>query len=185
MLQTHDLTTAILTSNRNVYPERLDYLDQVLSYANEKTQQFANSPDLHSQASQANMLNLLHAPIRAYISLFTALTLPKFVPLLRSQTYPTRRALAGEVAKSLLRNQTKITNADSLQSVMEILKVLIKEGHQQSGYPGGPMRRGLETEETLEEQGWLARIVHLLNSPDNDTQFEVCTPFNPPRASQY
>jgi len=64
---------------------------------------------------------------------------------------------------------------ENLESVLEILKVLIKEGIQQAtGYPGGPIqRRAMETDETIEEQGWLARIVHLIRGPDNDTQFKV------------
>ncbi|KAF2084829.1 vacuolar protein sorting-associated protein 35 [Saccharata proteae CBS 121410] len=159
----------------NIYPERLDYVDQVLSFANEKVAQYANSADLHSQASQSNILSLLLAPIKAYFSLFTALALPSFVPLLHSQPYPTRRAVAGEVAKSLLRNHTNITTAENLEGVLEILKVLIREGTQQpTGYPGGPVqRRGMETDETIEEQGWLARIVHLIKGPDNDTQFKL------------
>ena len=137
--------------------------------------QFANSADFHSQPSQTNILNLILAPIRTYVSLFTALALPNFVPLLHSQTYPTRRAVAGEVSKSLLRNQTNISSPENLEGILEILKVLIKEGtQQQGGYPGGPAsRRMVETEETVEEQGWLARIIHLIKNADNSIQFKV------------
>jgi vacuolar protein sorting-associated protein 35 len=107
--------------------------------------------------------------------MFTALALPNFIPLLHNQPYPTRRAVAGEVARSLLRNQTHITSVENLESVLEILKVLIKEGMQQAtGYPGGPIqRRAQETDETIEEQGWLARIVHYIQGADNDTQFKL------------
>jgi vacuolar protein sorting-associated protein 35 len=74
-----------------------------------------------------------------------------------------------------MRNQTYIASVENLESVLEILKVLIREGIQQAqGYPGGPIqRRAQETEETIEEQGWLARIVHLIHGKDNDTQFKV------------
>jgi hypothetical protein len=74
-----------------------------------------------------------------------------------------------------MRNQTYIVSVENLESVLEILKVLIREGIQQAqGYPGGPIqRRAQETEETIEEQGWLARIVHLIRGKDNDTQFKV------------
>ena len=106
--------------------------------------------------------------------LFTALSLPTYVPLLHSQKYPTRRAVAGEVARSLQRNQTKISTLSALEGVLEILKVLIKEGTQQpAGYPGVQQRKAIETDETVEEQGWLARIVHLIQSDDNDTQFKL------------
>ena len=159
----------------NIYPERLDYLDQVLAYANEKVRQYENSADLHSQATQSSILNLLLAPTKAYLSLFTALALTNYIPLLHAQTYPTRRAVAGEVAKGILKNQTKIATPENLEGVLEILRVLIKEGQQQpAGYPGVvTQRRNVDTDETIEEQGWLARIIHLIQGADNDTQFKL------------
>lgn len=171
-------TTALLVSLANlalsIYPDRLDYIDQVLEYANQKIKQHASSPDLHSPESQNNILNLLLAPIKSYVSIFTALSLPTYVPLVHSQTYPTRRAVAGEVARNLQLNQTKISDLSALEGVLEILKVLIKEGTQTpAGYPGVQQRKAVETEETVEEQGWLARIVHLIQSDDNDTQFKL------------
>jgi vacuolar protein sorting-associated protein 35 len=146
-----------------------------LTFANQKVTEYQNSADLHSQATQSQILNLLLSPIKTYVSLFTALALPNYVPLLHSQPYPTRRAVAGEIARSLMRNRTPITSVENLNSVLEIVKVLIREGIQQAtGYPGGPIqRRAQETEETIEEQGWLARIVHLIQGKDNDTQFKL------------
>ena len=147
----------------------------MLAFANEKFAQYANSPDLHAAPTQANILNLLLAPIKVYLSLFTALALPNYIPLLHSQPYPTRRSVAGEVARSILRNHTKITTLENLEGVLEMLRVIIREGMQQPvGYPGvQSQRRGMETDDTIEEQGWLARIVHLIQGPDNDTQFKV------------
>ena len=107
--------------------------------------------------------------------MFTALALPSYIPLLHAQTYPTRRAVAGEVARNILRYQTAISTTEHLEGVLEILRVIIKEGMQQSGgYPGVPsQRRGAETDETITEQGWLARITHLVHSPNNDTHFRL------------
>lgn len=169
------LLVSLVNLALNIYPERLDYVDQVLHYASKEVARFSNSADLHSQQSQASLLALLLAPVKAYCSLFTALALPSFVPLFQQQSYGTRRAVAGEVARNLLRNETKIRTAEHLDGVMQILSVLIKEGMQSpSGYPGGPVRRGaVETEETVEEQGWLARIVHLIRGADNMSQFQL------------
>jgi vacuolar protein sorting-associated protein 35 len=159
----------------NIYPGRLDYVDQILDYANQKVKEHANSADLHSQPAQQTLLELLRAPLKRYVSIFTALSLPTYVPLFQSQTYPTRRAVAGEVARSLLGNLTEISTTQQLENVLEILKVLVKEGSPApAGYPGAaPRSRTMETDETLEEQGWLARIVHLLRGKDNDTQFRL------------
>ena len=97
------------------------------------------------------------------------------MPLLHAQTYSTRRVVAGEVARNILSNQTIIADPANLEGVLEILRVLIREGMQQpGGYPGVPnQRRGTETEDTILEQGWLARIVHLVYNADNDTQFKL------------
>lgn len=158
----------------NIYPDRLDYVNQILEYATTKTREHMNNADLHSPPAQQNLLALLQAPLNRYVSIFTALSLPTYVPLFQSQTYPTRRAVAGGVARALLKNQTKISRTDQLENVLEVLNVLIKEGTQApQGYPGAPQRRAAETDETMEEQGWLARIVLLLQAEDNDTQFKL------------
>jgi vacuolar protein sorting-associated protein 35 len=171
------LLVSLINLALNIYPERLEYVDQVFQYANKEVARFANSADLHSPASQTNLLNLILAPVKTYVSLFTALAIPSFIPLLHAQPYPTRRSVAGEVARSLLRNETRISTRENLQAVLEIVKVLVKEGMQQpSGYPGGPIRRAAaETDETVEEQGWLARLVHQIRGEDCNTQFKVCT----------
>ncbi|KAK0383040.1 hypothetical protein NLU13_8956 [Sarocladium strictum] len=157
----------------NIYPDRLDYVDQILAYATTKTREHINNADLHSPLAQQSLLALLQAPLNRYVSIFTALSLPTYVPLFQAQSYPTRRAVAGGVARSLLKNQTRITRTDQLENVLEVLKVLVKEGNQApQGYPGA-QRRAAETDETMEEQGWLARIVHLLQGEDNDTQFKL------------
>lgn len=162
-------------SNSDNADEGTEYIDQILSYANGKVAQYTNSADLHSAPTQSNILNLLLAPIKSYFSLFTALSLPSYVPLLHAQPYPTRRSVAGEVARSVLRNQTVISTPENLERILEILQVLVREGMQQpGGYPGIPsQRRGAETDETMIEQGWLARIIHLIRSSDNDTQFKL------------
>lgn len=135
----------------------------------------ANSADLHSPTCQKSILSLLQAPIKSYISLFTVFALPNYLPLLHTQTYHTRRAVAGTVIQNILKNSIKVTQPEHAEGILELVRVLIKEGAQQpTSYPGVPRRgRDVETEDTVEEQGWLARMVHLLYNEDNDIQFKV------------
>jgi len=63
----------------NIYPNRLDYVDQVLEFANIKVGEHANSADLHSPPAQQSLLALLQAPLKRYVSIFTALSLPTYV----------------------------------------------------------------------------------------------------------
>ena len=147
----------------NIYPERLDYVDQILDYANYKVREHANSADLHSPPAQQSLLALLQAPLKRYVSIFTALSLPTYVPLYQSQTYPTRRAVAGEVARTLLRNQTTIYTCAQLENVLEILRVLIKEGsNAPAGYPGVQQRaRAMSrpTRRSRSKDGWHASCI--------------------------
>ena len=171
------LLVSLVNLALNTYPDRLEYVDKIMGFAAQKTNEYTDHADLHSPPAQQNLLHLLLAPLRSYASIFTALALPHYIPLLTSQSYPTRRSIAGELARSLLKDRTFITTTEDLDRVLQALKVLIKEGTQQAlGYPGlQSQRRGGETDETLEEQGWLARLVHLIQSPENDTQLKVRT----------
>lgn len=169
------LLVSLVNLALNIYPEHLEYVDQVLDYATQKTAEYMDHADLHAAQTQQHILHLLNAPLRSYVSIFTALALPHYLSLLTSQSYSTRRSIAGEIIRSLLKNKTLISTMENLDRVLQAVRVLIKEGVQQSvGYPGvQSQRRGGETDETIEEQGWLARMVHLIQAPDNDTQFKV------------
>lgn len=170
------LLVSLVNLALNTYPDKLEYVDQILDFATKSTAEYTDHADLHSAPTQQNLLHLLVAPLRSYISIFTALALPNYLPLLTSQSYPTRRSVAGEIARSLLKNRTLITTTDNLDRVLQVLRVLIKEGTQQSmGYPGAQTQRRGETDETIEEQGWLARLVHLIHAPENDVQLKVRT----------
>ncbi|KAJ5494069.1 Vacuolar protein sorting-associated protein 35 [Penicillium fimorum] len=169
------LLVSLVNLALNTYPDRLEYVDQVLDFATQKTAEYTDHADLHSAPTQQHILHLLNAPLKSYISIFTALALPHYLPLLTSQSYPTRRAVAGEVIRSLLKNKILVSTTENLDRVLQAARVLIKEGMQQSaGYLGSQsQRRGGETDETVEEQGWLARLVYLIRASDNDIQLKL------------
>ena len=147
----------------------------MLAYSNENVSQYSNSADLHLQGTQSNILKLILAPIRAYNSLFEALAIPSLIPLLQAQPYPTRRSGANEIIRMIFRKQMIISTTVDVELLLNVLRVLIKEGmHQPQSYPGGPIqRRGVETDESMEEQGWLARLVHVVQNDDDGHQLEV------------
>ncbi|KAL4906091.1 hypothetical protein BDW74DRAFT_138372 [Aspergillus multicolor] len=166
------LLVSLVNLALNTYPEHLEYVDQVLEFATKETAEYTDHADLHAAPTQQNLLHLLIAPLRSYVSIFTALALPHYLPLLSSQSYLTRRSVAGEIARTLLKNRTLITTTENLDRVLGALRVLIKEGVSQGGGYPGSQRRG-ESDETIEEQGWLARLIHLLQAPENDTQLKL------------
>lgn len=166
------------------YPDRLEYVDQVLAFAHDKIQEFATSPDLHSPQTTANLASLLLAPINSYQSVLTLLALERYSPLLSLQPFSTRRSLSHALISSVLKNETIIETPEDVNGILDLCHVLIRD--QQDGTASsnslasqatGRERRGgtylHEKEEMAEEQGWIARMVHLFRADSLDVQFEV------------
>ncbi|KAF8170364.1 vacuolar protein sorting-associated protein 35 [Pholiota molesta] len=181
--------TALFVSLTNLslscYPDRLEYVDQVLGFAAEKIKEYSDSPDLHAQQTTSNLASLLVAPINSYQSVLTLLAIPNYVPLLTKQLFTTRRSIAHSIVSSVLKNETIIEAPEDVDGVLELCHVLIKD-QTDSGAPPLPngqqanirevRRQGpyfMEREEMAEEQGWVARMVHLFRSESLDTQFEL------------
>ncbi|KAJ7596302.1 vacuolar protein sorting-associated protein 35 [Mycena floridula] len=184
--------TALFVSLTNLslscYPDRLEYVDQVLGYAAEKIKEFSESPDLHAPQTTNNLAALLVAPINSYQSVLTLLAIPNYVPLLTKQLFSTRRSIAHSIISSVLKNETIVETPEDVDGVLELCHVLIKDqsddsassnpvvnGTQPSGVKD-TRRQGphfVEREEMAEEQGWVARMVHLFRAESLDMQFEL------------
>ncbi|KAJ7632384.1 vacuolar protein sorting-associated protein 35 [Roridomyces roridus] len=175
--------TALFVSLTNLslscYPDRLEYVDQVLAYTSEKLKEYSESPDLHAQQTTANLAALLVAPINSYQSVLTLLAIPNYAPLLSKQLFSTRRSIAHSIISSVLKNETIVETPEDVDGVLELCHVLIKD--QSDAVAGAPPINGtprhgpysIEREETAEEQGWVARMVHLFRADSLDVQFEL------------
>ncbi|KAG0333957.1 Vacuolar protein sorting-associated protein 35 [Podila horticola] len=177
--------TALLVSLINLslscYPDNLGYADQVLGFAKEKMVDFGESPDLQHKDTVANLQNLLMAPIQHYPSILTLLELPHYTSLLALQPYQTRRAIAHAVVGSVLKNETVISSPEEVNGVLEICAVMVRDqkdgGHNSSPFRSTRNNRNesgsVDLEEFTEEQGQLARIIHLFKSDDADVQAAI------------
>lgn len=140
---------------------------------------------MHTPATTANFLSLLLAPITSYVSVLTLLAIPNYIPLLSIQPFTTRASIGQAVVASVLKNGTVMETAEDVSGVLGLCAVLVKDQKEtsaqatQPGQMGRGQRMGTQTQITLagqdlaEEQGWLARMVHLFRSDDLATQFEV------------
>jgi vacuolar protein sorting-associated protein 35 len=97
--------------------------------------------------------------------------------------------VAHAVVSSILKNETVIDTPEDVNGVLDLCSVLIRDQKDatiaspfsglmsgRSGRSGGltPM---MDPEEFAEEQGWLARIIHLFKTDDPDNQFMVSCKF--------
>ncbi|KAJ9478793.1 Vacuolar protein sorting-associated protein 35 [Pseudozyma hubeiensis] len=213
--------TALLVSLANLslscYPDKLEYVDQVLAFAREKVVEFEQSPDLHSPATTTNLNSLLLSPINSYLTVLTLLALPSYLSLLSVQPYTTRKSIAQAVVMSVLRNETVMSTPEDVSGVLDLCSPIIRDhkdavmggmphggihmgagGSGQGGYGGayghyaagdprmaqgmyGAGARGMgrhhmmqyDMEEMAEEQGWIARMIHLFRADELETQFSL------------
>lgn len=180
--------TALLVSLTNLslscYPDKLEYVDQILGFAHGKIKEYGDNPDVHSPQTTSNLSSLLAAPINSYQSVLTLLAIPRYSSLLSQQPYSTRRSLSHAVISSILKNETIIETPEDVDGVLELCHVLIKDQSDSDTYSGATSqqqgnkdlrRQGPypDREDIAEEQGWVARMVHLFRADSVDTQFEL------------
>ena len=134
------------------------------------------SPDLHSQQTTANLLALLLAPITSYLSVLTLLAIPSYIPLLNAQPYSTRAAIGQAVVSSVLKNNTMIDSSEDVSGVLGLCAVLVRDQKDSTIGGTGRGRQPVDLREMAEEQGWVARMVHLFRSEDLAIQMEVGFP---------
>ncbi|KAK9893385.1 vacuolar protein sorting-associated protein 35 [Cystobasidium minutum MCA 4210] len=199
--------TALLVSLINLslscYPDRIDYVDQVLTFAKGKVDEYHNSADLHHPVTVQNLLALLVAPINAYATPLALLNIPTYTSILQIQPYASRRSIGHAVVSSILKKELVISTPEEVKGVLDLCHVLVRDqrdasigmptqfpGQQQHnnsmmGNQNGRMGLGnrgyssrggsqmQDMQEMAEEQGWIARLVHLFRSDDDEVQFKL------------
>lgn len=167
-----ELLLAITNLSLSCYPERLDYLDQILIYCKDRCIEYANSTDLHSKTTEEHLLSLLLAPIRQYDSILTLLMLQNYYTLFEVQAYHSQRKLALAIVKSILSKGTLIETPDNVHTILELCKVLLLQNKKKENtLTTSPFY--YEEEDTVNDQIYIAKLIHLFQSKENDEQFLV------------
>lgn len=121
------------------------------------------------------MLSLLLAPINSYQSALTLLAIPNYSPLLTQQTFATRRSIATSIISSILKNETALETPEDVSGILDLCHVLVRDqvdvGVGVSTVGGRAFKQ--EASDLQEEQGWIARMIHLLRADSLDVQNEV------------
>ncbi|KAG6776595.1 hypothetical protein POTOM_020116 [Populus tomentosa] len=143
------LYVSLLTFTLHVHPERLDYVDQVLS---NKT---------NSCTSECS--------IRKVNDIVTALTLSNYPRVMDCLDDETNKVMAMVIVQSIMKNNTCISTADKIEVLFELLKGLIK------GLDGTAADE-LDEEDFNEEQSSVARLIHMLYNDDSEEMLKIiCT----------
>uniref|UniRef100_A0A1B0GA98 Vacuolar protein sorting-associated protein 35 n=1 Tax=Glossina morsitans morsitans TaxID=37546 RepID=A0A1B0GA98_GLOMM len=152
---TISLQVALLSLAQKVYPERVDYVDKVIS---------------HMLSVNQELSRLLRICVDFYNNVLTIIQLNNFCPLLDKFDHTSRKTLALYLVMNILEYETLIPTADEADAVLNLIAPLIKDDEELAS------RNDVEIsdlEEFAEEQGIVARFVHLMKSEEPDMQYKI------------
>lgn len=127
------------------------------------------TPELHTKQSESNILELLLLPAKTWDVLKLIIDLKYFQPLLAVQSYQTRRIVALAILDNILDRETRIEQPEQVYQLLEICHVLVKD----KNYIKQPLYPYVDDDDR-DEHGWVARLIHLFYSDEEDVQFLVC-----------
>ncbi|KAJ2608600.1 retromer complex subunit Vps35 [Coemansia sp. RSA 1365] len=181
-------------------PQLLNPVDSVLVFVSGQLRARDLSPGAHAPATANQLLSLLLGPLRAYVNPLRVLELDNYAPLLESQTERTRKSVAVALLTAILQRGTVMTTEDEVAGITRLCMSLIsKHVKSEADMLGGgtsavtnnlrntrpvsgllaseqgPATTPLDEEDLAEEQGLLARLVHLIRAPSISSQLHLLT----------
>lgn len=168
---TISLQVALVILAQKVYPDRVDYVDKVLETTTQILERLNLNNISHFLSVNQELSRLLRICVDFYNNALTIIQLKNFCPLLDKFDYTSRKSLALYIVMNILENETFIPTADETDSVLAMLTPLIKDEEDQQQQQ--TTQEKIDPEDFAEEQGIVARFVHLLESDDPDMQYKI------------
>lgn len=190
-----DVTALLLSISKlalSCYPDRLNCVDKVLAYAEETFTKFASrypnrrmltpSNKACSATANANLQELLQAPIDQYSNPLTILQFDSYAPLLKMQPYTTRRSVANWLVAAMLKHEAVLDNKAHIDGVLGLISVLIQDqddgGINYSKMAGEvATKKGAKVDDAhVFEMTSVAKLLNLIRSDSPATTQEVGLP---------
>ncbi|OMO55794.1 Vacuolar protein sorting-associated protein 35 [Corchorus capsularis] len=160
------LYSSLLTFTLHVHPERLDYADQVLGACVKK---LSGKGKLQDNKATKQIVALLSAPLEKYNDIVTALKLSNYPRMMEYLDSETNKVMATVIIQSIMKNKTRISTADRVEALFELIKGLIKD------LDGSPDDE-VDEDDFKEEQNSVARLIQMLYNDDPEEMFKIiCT----------
>ncbi|KAK8566287.1 hypothetical protein V6N12_059816 [Hibiscus sabdariffa] len=160
------LYSSLLTFTLHVHPDRLDYADQVLGACVKK---LSGKGKLEDNKATKQIVALLSAPLDKYNDIVTTLKLSNYPRVLEYLDTETNKVMATVIIQSIMKNKTRISTADRVEALFELIKGLIKD-------LDGDAHDEVDEDDFKEEQNSVARLIQLLHNDDPEEMFKIiCT----------
>ncbi|XP_060081276.1 vacuolar protein sorting-associated protein 35-like [Ylistrum balloti] len=160
------LQVALINLALKCYPEKTDYVDKVL----ETTEEIFNRLNLdhleHGSPVSKELMRLMKIPVDSYNNVLIVLQLGHFGPLFEYFDFKSRKIMSCYIINNVLENDTFIPTQEHVDSILNIVNVLVQDQNDQPEEPEDP-------EDFAEEQGIMGRFIYLLQAEDLNQQYLI------------
>ncbi|CAI0392828.1 unnamed protein product, partial [Linum tenue] len=156
------LYSSLLTFTLHVHPDRLDYADQVLGSCFKKLQSVGKVED---NKATKQIVALLSAPLEKYNDIVTALKLSNYPCVMEYLDTETSKIMATVIIQSIMKNSTRISSADKVEALFELMKGLMKDSEGTA--------EEVDEDDFKEEQNSVARLIQMLINDDPEEMFKI------------
>lgn len=160
------LQVALINLAQKCYPDRVDYVDKVLSTTVQIFKKLNLEKLEYNSAVSRELSRLMKIPIDNYKNILTVLKLNNYAPLLEYFDYEGRKLLAVYIITNILDNETMIPTQEQVDAVLTIISPLVQDQSDQPNIDEDP-------EDFAEEQGLLGRLIHHFKSETADQQYMI------------
>ncbi|CAD5125047.1 DgyrCDS13291 [Dimorphilus gyrociliatus] len=158
------LQASLVTLALTCYPDRIDYVDKVLGTTSEIFEKM-NIELIESKSHVCRELSrLLRLPVDNYKNILKLLELKHFAPLIDVFDYLARKSLSLYILTNAIDNETKIGTAEQTDAILTMASTLITDQPDEPSINEDP-------DDFAEEQGVVARFIHLLEADEADIQY--------------
>jgi vacuolar protein sorting-associated protein 35 len=162
-----ELQVALLNFATKVYPERLDYVDNVLGFSVTILQKSGNSTVPRECVKQT--VELLSLPLS--VLLLQILTLANYAPLMQFLELEQRRQVSSAIMTAILTARAPLDTVENVDTLLRFIACSIKDENT------NPNAESVIADEDRfefdQEQQLVARLFHLMRSDDTDVHYQI------------
>jgi len=160
------LQVSLVNFALKAYPEQMKYVDHILRFCGQFIEKKTAGEALSSDCIE-HVEQLLTIPLRTYKSVMDVLELQHYTGLLQCLEAEQKRNVAVQVAKSVVRNQTLITDIEKMDRLLDLLKPLLEEQEDDASMDEDAII------EFKEQQALIAALVHLVYNENPDDMYKL------------
>ncbi|XP_022125856.2 vacuolar protein sorting-associated protein 35 [Pieris rapae] len=163
------LQLALLKLAQRCHPDKLSYVDRVLAHTDRictDIQQASGKNHIeHNTPVFKELMKILKLPADHYKNILTLIKLQNYAPLINRLNQAGRLMIAMHLITDVIESDTTVSAPEDVDSVLSMVDVLVKDQTAQV--------EENSTEDFVEEQGLMARLIHHFKSDSADQQYQI------------